>query len=152
MLTYNGYIGDVDYDDNAETFYGKVINANVLVSFRGRTVEELKDSFHHVVDAYLEDCKENGVEPAKPYNGTLTVRVDPVVHRRVALKASAIKVSMNKYVEGLLARDTEDMAAYDTRSGKGSGKKTAAKVGRRVSAKKAAGSSSAVHAKRRPVA
>ena len=99
MLAYHGYIGKVDYDDDAETFYGTVINANVLVSFRGRTVKELKQSFHNVVDSYLEDCKEEGLAPENPYNGTITVRVDPAIHRRVTVKASARKESMNKYVD-----------------------------------------------------
>jgi predicted HicB family RNase H-like nuclease len=111
MLTYKGYIGKVDYDDDAETFFGIVVNANVLVSFRGRTVKELKKSFHDVVDSYLEDCKAEGLAPEKPYNGTITVRVDPAIHRRVAIKASARKESMNKYVERLLEKDTEDLVA-----------------------------------------
>jgi predicted HicB family RNase H-like nuclease len=109
MLTYQGYIGKVDYDDDAETFYGVVINANVLVSFRGRTVAELKKSFRDVVDSYLEDCKAGEIVPEKPYNGTITVRVDPEIHRRVVIKAAVCKESMNRYVEKLLDKATEDL-------------------------------------------
>jgi predicted HicB family RNase H-like nuclease len=109
MLTYHGYIGRVDFDENAHTFFGTVINANVLISFSGSTVRELEKSFHNVVDSYLEDCKEEGSEPEKPYNGTITVRVSPEIHRRVAIKASVCKESMNKYVEKLLERDTADL-------------------------------------------
>jgi predicted HicB family RNase H-like nuclease len=61
-LTYQGYIGKVDYDDDAETFFGTVVNANVLVSFRGRTVKELKKSFHDVVDSYVESLLEKDTE------------------------------------------------------------------------------------------
>ncbi len=111
MLNHKGYIGRVDFDENAHTFFGTVINANVLISFRGSTVDELEESFHNVVDSYLEDCKEEGVSPEKPYNGTITVRVDPEIHRRVALKASMCKESMNKHVERLLEKDTEDLFA-----------------------------------------
>ncbi len=67
---------------------------------------ELEESFRNVVDTY-------GVEPEKPYSGTLTIRVDPAVHRRVALKAATAWVSVNRYVEDLLARATEDMAALE---------------------------------------
>jgi predicted HicB family RNase H-like nuclease len=111
MLTHQGYIGKVDFDDDAETFFGTVVNANVLISFRGRTVDELKESFHNVVDSYLEDCEKDGVGPEKPYNGTITVRVAPEIHRRVAIKASACKESMNKYVERLLEKDTADLVS-----------------------------------------
>jgi predicted HicB family RNase H-like nuclease len=109
MLTYKGYIGRVDFDDNARTFFGTVINANVLVSFRGKTVNELEKSFHDVVNTYLDDCKEEGKTPEKPYSGKITVRVPPVVHRRVALKAASRRESMNDYLEGLLERDTADI-------------------------------------------
>lgn len=148
MLAYKGYIGEVDYDDNAETFHGKAVNANVLVSFRGRTVDELKASFRSVVDAYLEDCKESGTEPVKPYNGTLTLRLDPAIHRRVVLKASAVRVSMNKYVESLLVRDTQDMAVHDVSSGKERRRKPPAKGGRRVSARRAATGRGAVRGRK----
>jgi predicted HicB family RNase H-like nuclease len=111
MLTHRGYIGRIDFDEDAHTFFGTVVNANVLASFRGSSVEELEQSFHDVVDSYLEDCKEKGVSPEKPYNGTITVRVSPEVHRRVAIKASMCKESMNKYVERLLERDTDDLVA-----------------------------------------
>jgi predicted HicB family RNase H-like nuclease len=111
MLTYRGYIGRIDFDEDAHTFFGTVINANVLISFRGSSVKELEQSFHDVVDSYLEDCKEKGVSPEKPYNGTIVVRVNPEVHRRVAIKASMCKESMNKYVEKLLERDTDDLVA-----------------------------------------
>lgn len=122
-MTYNGYIGAVEYDDNARTFSGRVINANVLISFRGDSVRELEASFHSVVEAYLEDCRESGVEPEKPYNGTLTVRVDPEVHRKVALKALEKRVSMNRYVEGLLRNDLgEGSAARIVASRRGLGK------------------------------
>ena len=68
-MTYNGYIGAVEYDDNARTLSGRVINANVLVSFRGDSVQELEASFHSVVDAYLEDCRENGSSPRSRTTG-----------------------------------------------------------------------------------
>jgi len=44
MLNYKGFIGSVEYDDSAETFYGTVVNANTVMSFRGRSVDELKTS------------------------------------------------------------------------------------------------------------
>lgn len=116
MVTYKGYIGKVDYDDDAETFYGTVINANILVSFRGRTVEEMKESFRDVVDSYLDDCKESGVAPEKPYNGAITVRVDPAIHRRLAIKASESHESMNKFIQRLLEKATEDVEEPKARS------------------------------------
>jgi predicted HicB family RNase H-like nuclease len=111
MLSYKGFIGSTDYDDEAEVFYGTVINGNTIMSFRGSSVGELKDSFRDVVDSYLEDCEREGVEPEKPFSGKITVRVSPLLHRRIAIKAAARKESMNRYLEELLERDTADQGA-----------------------------------------
>ncbi len=112
MMTYKGYLGRVDYDDNAQTFFGTVINANLLISFRGSTVERLRKSFHDVVDTYLDDCRKNRKPPEKPYSGKITVRIPPEVHRRVAIKAAKLKESMNEYLEKLLEKDTSDIASH----------------------------------------
>jgi predicted HicB family RNase H-like nuclease len=37
------------------------------------------------------------------------VRVPPVLHRLVAIKAAALKESMKKYLEDLMLRDTLDI-------------------------------------------
>jgi len=110
LITYKGYAGQVDFDSSAGVFGGTVANANVLMSFEGKNVAELRKSFRDVVDSYLADCKEAGRQPEKPYNGTLIIRVDPEIHRRVVLKAAASRKSMNKYVESLLQEATKDFA------------------------------------------
>jgi Uncharacterized protein encoded in hypervariable junctions of pilus gene clusters len=110
MLSYKGFLGSTDYDDEAEVFYGTVINANTIMSFRGSSVDELKASFRDIVDSYLEDCARDGIEPEKPFSGKITVRISPLLHKRIALKAAAKKESMNSYLEELLERDTADIA------------------------------------------
>jgi predicted HicB family RNase H-like nuclease len=110
MLTYKGYMGRVDFDEGARTFFGTVINANVLIAFRGSTVTQLERSFHDVVDTYLDECRLGDKSPEKPYSGKLTLRVKPGVHRRVALKAAACGESMNEFVEKVLERETAELA------------------------------------------
>ena len=72
------------------------------------TVVELRKSFRDVVDTYLADREATGKQPKRPYNGTIIVRVDPEIHRRVAMKAAASRKSMNKHVQSLLEKATED--------------------------------------------
>ena len=127
-MTYRSYIGKVDYDDEAETFFGTVVNANVLISFRGRTVEELKKSFHDLVDSYLEDCRESGVPPEKPYNGSIMVRVDPAIHRRLAIKASERHESMNRFLQNLIEKATEDVSEAPAPAKVQPGRRTATTV------------------------
>jgi predicted HicB family RNase H-like nuclease len=109
-MTYKGYATQIDFDDDADVFCGTVVNANLLISFRGRTVSELKMSLRNVVDTYLAECGAAGRSPERPYNGTIVVRVDPAIHRRVALKAASSRKSMNKYVQSVLEKATEDPA------------------------------------------
>jgi len=109
MLSYKGFIAEVDYDDNAEVFFGTVVNASLIMSFRGASVSELKGSFADVVETYLDDCRRDGVDPEKPFSGKITVRVPPVLHRRVAVKAATLRKSMNLYIENLMERDTMDI-------------------------------------------
>jgi predicted HicB family RNase H-like nuclease len=111
MLSYKGFLGGTDYDDEAEVFYGTLLNANVIMSFHGASVKELKSSFRNVVDTYLEDCERDGIEPEKPFSGKITVQVSPILHRRIAIKAATKKESMNQYLEELIEKDTKDVEA-----------------------------------------
>ena len=56
----------------------------------------------------MEDCERDGMEPQKPFSGKITVRVSPILHRRIAIKAAAKKESMNQYLEELIEQDTKD--------------------------------------------
>lgn len=109
MLSYKGYIGSVDFDDNADTFFGTVINSTAIISFRGSNVTDLRTSFHDCVDAYLDACAENGTPPEKPFNGKFSVRVSPELHRRLAIKAAMSHKSMNSYIEDLIETECADI-------------------------------------------
>ena len=42
MMEYKGYIGKVEFDDEAGLFHGEVINTRDVITFQGRSVTELK--------------------------------------------------------------------------------------------------------------
>ena len=65
-MSYKGYSATIDYDPDTEVSFGTVSNADILASFRGRTVKDLKNSFRDVVDSYLEDCRENRISVKEP--------------------------------------------------------------------------------------
>lgn len=62
-LHYLGYSGTVELDDDDRTFYGHLINLRDVIAFEGKTVEALGSSFRTAVDAYLELCAQQGVDP-----------------------------------------------------------------------------------------
>lgn len=99
MMNYKGYIGDVEYDDDAKIFSGNVINTRTVITFQGTSVDELEKEFRNSVDDYLEWCREDGVEPEKPYSGKFNVRFLPALHQKAAIAAKKLNMSLNSFVE-----------------------------------------------------
>jgi len=99
MMEYKGYIGDVNFDSEAHLFHGEVINTRDVITFQGKSVDELEKAFMDSVEDYLEWCKEDGVSPEKPYSGKFNLRLSPELHKEVAITAKKMKISINKFVE-----------------------------------------------------
>jgi predicted HicB family RNase H-like nuclease len=102
MMEYKGYIGRVEFDDDANVFHGEVINLRDVVTFQGETVRELQAAFRDSVDDYLEFCAERGECPEKPYSGKFMVRVEPELHKAVAMHAKIEHKSLNAWVHDTL--------------------------------------------------
>ncbi len=102
-MTCNGYEALVEYDEDAELFHGEVLNLRDVITFQGKSVDELKGAFSASIDDYLAFCRERGEEPEKPYSGQFVVRVDPPLHKAVATAAKRAGQSLNKWVATALA-------------------------------------------------
>jgi predicted HicB family RNase H-like nuclease len=98
MIEYNGYTGVIEYDPTVERLTGHVVDIADTIYFEGESVTELKASMRRAVDHYLEVCRERGEEPDKPYSGQFRVRMDPDLHRSVAVAAKVDGVSLNTWV------------------------------------------------------
>lgn len=107
MLRYKGYTGYAEFDDEADVFFGRVVNANAVVTFRGSSVKELKQRFKESVDFYIETCRKKGIEPAKPYSGRLNLRLDPETHRRATEKALSKGKSLNSFIRDAIAHEIQ---------------------------------------------
>jgi predicted HicB family RNase H-like nuclease len=98
MMEYKGYVGKVEFDDEAGLFHGEVLDTRDVITFQGRSVAELKAAFEESIDDYLAFCKERGEEPNKPFSGQFITRVPPELHRQVNLAASISGKSLNAWV------------------------------------------------------
>lgn len=87
MMTYKGYLAHIAFDEQANLFHGEVINIRDVVTFQGRSVDELRQAFADSVEDYLAFCTERGEAPDQPFTGRLTVRLSPEQHRQVILAA-----------------------------------------------------------------
>lgn len=104
MLWHKNYAGIVEYDEVGKIFTGEVIGIRSVVTFQGRTPEELEASFRESIDLYLQMCQEDGVPPEKPYSGRFNVRISPELHRGIAQKAAAERKSLNEWVTEALQK------------------------------------------------
>ncbi len=104
MMDYKGYIGHVEFDDEAEIFHGQVINTKDVITFQGSSVSEIKQAFIDSVDDYLAFCKERGETPEKPFSGNFTVRLRPEDHRDVYIAAKLSGKSLNAWVGEILTQ------------------------------------------------
>ena len=104
MITHKGYEAIVAYDEDADLFHGEVMNTRDVITFQGRSVDELKAALAASVEDYLAFCRERGESPEKPFSGQFVVRVDPSLHRKVAGAAKRAGASLNKWVAAALER------------------------------------------------
>jgi predicted HicB family RNase H-like nuclease len=98
LMQYKGYVGKIEYDDEAAIFHGEVINLRDVITFEGESVGELRQAFQDSVEDYLEFCAERNEKPEKPFSGRFVIRIDPELHRLVVLEAKKADISLNQWI------------------------------------------------------
>ncbi len=101
-MTYKGYAARIEFDARDRIFFGRLAGIPDIVTFHGKTVDELESAFKEAVDDYLATCARLGDEPIKPYSGKLTLRIPPSVHAAIATAAETSGKSLNKWVADIL--------------------------------------------------
>ncbi|MFH1112706.1 MAG: hypothetical protein V1792_02180 [Pseudomonadota bacterium] len=56
MPTYKGYTGHVEYDDAEGILYGEVLDLRDVITFRGKSVDEIEQAFRESIDDSALDC------------------------------------------------------------------------------------------------
>jgi predicted HicB family RNase H-like nuclease len=103
ILDYKGFVAEVELDEDGD-FHGRVINTQDVINFYGQTAGELQAELAKSIESYLAFCKARGREPEKPYSGKFIIRLDPSVHRALALRAARHGKSLNSFVVERLER------------------------------------------------
>ena len=104
MMQYKDYLSRIEFDDEANIFHGEVINIRDVITFQGKSVDELRKAFEDSVEDYLAFCAERGEEPDKPFSGRFTVRLSPEQHRKVILAAEKAGKGIETWVEEALTQ------------------------------------------------
>jgi predicted HicB family RNase H-like nuclease len=103
MMTYKGYSANLEVDVEAGIIFGRVLDINDVVTFKGKTVEEARQEFQKSVDDYLAFCEDLGEEPDKPFSGKLPFRTTPEHHRKIFIAASKAGKSINAWMDEVLS-------------------------------------------------
>lgn len=103
-MEIDGYVARVDFDAEDNTFHGRITNISDVVTFEGRSPGELLREFATSLRVYCEICREDGREPEEPFSGKFVLRVEPDVHRAIAIAAEREEKSINRWVSETLQR------------------------------------------------
>jgi predicted HicB family RNase H-like nuclease len=98
LVSYKGYLGSVEFDQDDRIFYGRLVFIRALVSYEAKDAEALVRGFHEAVDDYLAHCEDEGAPPERPLKGSFNVRTGPDLHRRAVVTASRAGMSLNAFV------------------------------------------------------
>jgi predicted HicB family RNase H-like nuclease len=110
-LEYKGYKGSVEYSKEDNCLFGKVQGmSKALILYEGNTLDELRKDFEAGVDSYIEGCKADGVEPAKPYSGRLNLRMSSELHSRVAAFVSSTGMTINDFINKAIKNELKHAA------------------------------------------
>ena len=104
MMEYKGYLARVEFDSEANLFHGEVINIRDVITFQGKSVDELNQALKDSVEDYLEFCTERGEQPEKPFSGRFTVHLSPEAHRRVIIAAERAGKRLDNWVADVLGK------------------------------------------------
>ncbi len=111
-LEYKGYKGSVEYSKEDNCLFGKVQGmSKALILYEGQTLDELREDFEAGVDSYLEGCKADGVEPAKPYSGRLNLRMSSELHSRLAAFVASSGTTINDFINKAIKNELKHVAA-----------------------------------------
>lgn len=98
-MKYKGYSGSIEYSEEDNCFYGSVIGLRRNgIFFMGNSVDELRKDFEEGVDDYLNVCRQENIEPEKPFSGKLVLRITPTLHGEAAMKAADCGISLNEFI------------------------------------------------------
>ena len=109
-IKYKDYLGVFEYNPEADLFHGEVVNLADVVTFQGRSLDELKQALQESIEDYLEFCQEIGKEPERPFSGRFNLRLTPELHRAASTRARRQNKSLNTWVAETLEQAVKEKA------------------------------------------
>jgi predicted HicB family RNase H-like nuclease len=118
VLTCKNFIGSVIFSVEDKVFHGKIEGITDLITFEGKSVDELIKAFHEAVNDYIALCEEAGKEPLKSCKGSFNVRIPSELHIKAIEQATALGISLNQFVQRAMEKAVIHEAIPKTRTRK----------------------------------
>jgi predicted HicB family RNase H-like nuclease len=103
MIEYKQYTGVFEFDPSIDAFHGRIVGLQDVVTFQGRSLDELRLEMAESVEDYLDFCAGIGKDPERAYRGEFLVRTSPELHRAAAIEAESSGMSLNAWVEAAIS-------------------------------------------------
>jgi predicted HicB family RNase H-like nuclease len=103
QMKHNEYSADIRYSNEDFCFYGRVVGISDIVSFKGKSVEELKIAFENAINEYIEACREFDKEPEKPHSGKILFRCSEKMHKDITSFSAKKGLSINRVIENAIS-------------------------------------------------
>ena len=98
IFRYKEFIGSIETSTEDMCLHGKLLFINDTITYEAKTLKQLEKEFQNAVDDYLATCKKLNREPQKPYRGLLNVRIGAELHKKAALQAILLGISINEFI------------------------------------------------------
>ena len=98
MKPYKGYTATVEFDADEMVLHGRVDNLRDVITFHAASIDGVQAAFEVAVDDYLDLCESRGEQPEQPFSGRFVLRVDPELHRTIAVQAAREGKSLNAWI------------------------------------------------------
>ena len=85
--------------------------AKKTTAYLEKCIDELRKDFEDGVESYLGYCKEEGLEPAKPYSGKMNLRMPSELHSRVAAFVASTGITINDFINRAIKNELKKVAA-----------------------------------------
>jgi len=118
ILMYKDFIGSVHFSADDKVFHGKIEGITDLVTFEGKSVDELEKAFHEAVNDYITLCKEAGKSPLKSCRGSFNVRIPSELHIKAMKQAVKLGIPLNQLVQKAIEKAVTHEATSNTKNRK----------------------------------
>ncbi len=103
-MKFGKYSAVISYDPDIAMFRGEFVGLNGGADFYASSIEDLRKEGETSLKVFLDFAKEKNIAPEKAYSGRLVLRLNPELHRKYKLLASAKHISLNQLLNDALEK------------------------------------------------